>query len=212
MAASVFVHAIAAFGAAQENPAQGMQKGPSQAGQQGGQQITQQDVAPIQTATDLMNRCGGIVQALGQMKAPPNHADAKMQEFHNQNIFKKAPSHAGEVAKKHDPQHENFMRAMQKGKADLEQCAAQLGPWMKPMPQHLQKLHEMMLNAGKPGAISQDTAKRLHQVITQYDNTHEKFVEVVTTLSNDQHVQSYLHEAIVKLVDAATPPNNFTKH
>ena len=123
LAAPIFFYAVGAFGAAQE-----VQKGAPQGGPQGGQQITQQDVAPIETATGMLNHCGSIVQALGQQKAPSGHAEARVNDFHNQNIFKKAPSHANEAAKKIDPQHENFMRAMQKGKADLEQCANQLGP------------------------------------------------------------------------------------
>jgi hypothetical protein len=202
LAAPIFFYAVGAFAAAQENPAaqlQAMQK------------MLQQDVQPIQTATQMLNHCGTIVHNLGQQKAPPGHADAKALEHHNQNIFKKAPTHINEVAKKHEPQHENFMPLMQKGKADLEQCAQQLAPWMKPMPKHLQKLHDMIDTVGKPGGMTQDMAKNLHTVIVNYDNTHDKFVEAVGQLSKDQHVQSYLHESILKLIEATTAPNDFTK-
>lgn len=202
LAAPIFFYAVGALAAAQENPAaqlQAMQK------------MLQQDVQPIQMATNLLNQCGTIVHNLGQQKAPPGHADAKTQEHHNQNIFKKAQTHINEVAKKHEPQHENFMRTMQKGKADLEQCAQQLAPWMKPMPKHLQKLHDMIDTVGKPGGMTQDMAKNLHAVIVNYDNTHDKFVEAVGQLSKDQHVQSYLHESILKLIEATTAPNDFTK-
>ena len=80
------------------------------------------------------------------------------------------------------------------------------------MPKHLQKLHDMIDTVGKPGGMTQDMAKGLFTVINNYDNTHEKFVVAVGNLSKDQHVQSYLHEAILKLVDATNAPNDFTKH
>lgn len=205
LAAPIFFYAIGAFAAAQENPAQAAAQLQAMA------KAMQQEVHPIQTATQMLNHCGTIVHNLGQHKAPAGHANAKMLEHHNQNIFKKAQTHLNEVAKKHEPPHENFMRTMEKGKADLEQCAQQLAPWMKPMPKHLQKLHDMIDTVGKPNGMSMDMAKHLHTVITSYDNTHDKFVEAVGQLSKDQHVQSYLHDSILKLIEATNAPNDFTK-
>lgn len=162
----------------------------------------QADLGPIHAATRELDQCGRMAHYLGQLQPPRGHVEARKAEIHNQAVAKRDPAFANLPMIRHEPSHEGFMRAMQKGKVDLENCARQLGPALKGMPVHLKRLYDGIDTAEKPGGMPKDVARHLHRAIVQYHEAHERFADAVVSLSKDQDVQAYLHEAIVKLIEA----------
>ena len=80
------------------------------------------------------------------------------------------------------------------------------------MPPHLQKLHDAIEKAGTgPKEMSQVDAKKIYDEIVAYDAAHEKFVRAIGTLSNNQQIQSHLHEAIDLVIKATTPTTPHVK-
>ena len=175
------------------------------------------DIQPVMEAKRALLACTGIVQQLSAHKVPADHVRARIQHQNNLLIAQGAKSHVGAKATKLSPENDAFIKAMDKGKKDLNDCGKTLGAYTTRMPPHLQKLHDAIERAvpkpNDPKEWSQDDAKKVANELIAYDTAHENFVEAVTKLSssNDRHIQSHLHEAIVALIKNVTPPTPHAK-
>lgn len=172
------------------------------------------DIKPLQDAKQLLVACTGIVQQLSALKTPADHAQARIHHQNNLLIAQGAKTHVGAVPTKLSPENDAFIKAMDKGKKDLDECSKRLAPYTTRMPPHMQKLHDSIMKAGPdPKEWSQADAKKVFEEITAYDTAHENFVKAVSMLSaeNNQQIQSHLHQSILTLIKDTTPPTPHVK-
>ncbi len=175
------------------------------------------DIQPVMDAKRVLVACTAIVQELSAHKVPADHAQARIHHQNSLMIAQGAKSHVGAKATKLSPENDAFIKAMDKGKKDLNECGKTLAAYTTRMPPHLQKLHDAIERAvpkpNDPKEWSQDDAKKVANEIIAYDTAHENLVLAITKLSeaNDHHIQSHLHEAIVALIKDITPPTPHAK-
>ena len=175
------------------------------------------DIKPVMDAKRALLACTGIVQQLSVHKVPADHMQARIHHQNNLLIAQGAKSHVGAKPTKLSPENDAFLKVMDKGKKDLNDCGKTLASYTTRMPPHLQKLHDAIERAvpkpNDPREWSQADAKKVADEIIAYDTAHENLVLAITKLSesNNRHIQSHLHEAIVALIKDITPPTAHVK-